>query len=204
MTWPPYSAYHHSERLWLDEIPSHWSAFALKFLSSERVKDGPHETPEFVDSGVPFFSVDGIQDNKLVLEGCRYISQEDHERYAQKCRPAKGDVLLGKAASVGKVAHVQIEETFNVWSPLAVIRPADARMGRYIYYALQSTYLQAQCLVQSNSNTQNNLSMRSIDNLYFPAPCPEEQQQIARFLDYETARIDALIDKQQQLIALLK
>ncbi len=32
----------------------------------------------------------------------------------------------------------------------------------------------------------------------------EEQTQIAKFLDYETAKIDALIEKQQQLIALLK
>ena len=30
-----------------------------------------------------------------------------------------------------------------------------------------------------------------------------EQKQIASFLDYETAKIDALIEKQQQLIALL-
>jgi type I restriction enzyme S subunit len=35
-------------------------------------------------------------------------------------------------------------------------------------------------------------------------PPKEEQTQIAKFLDYETAKIDALIEKQQQLIALLK
>lgn len=203
-SYEPYAEYKESRRNWLREIPSHWSACSLKFLSSERVKDGPHETPNFVDNGIPFFSVDGIQDNELVLEGCRFISESDHERYSQKCRPVTGDVLLGKAASVGKVAHVQLTEPFNVWSPLAVIRPQDERMGRFIFYALQSAYLQAQCLVQSNSNTQNNLSMRAIDNLYFPAPSVEEQTQIAKFLDYETAKIDALIEKQQQLIALLK
>jgi type I restriction enzyme S subunit len=37
-----------------------------------------------------------------------------------------------------------------------------------------------------------------------PVVADDEQVQIARFLDYETARIDALIEKQQQLIALLK
>ena len=31
-----------------------------------------------------------------------------------------------------------------------------------------------------------------------------EQQQIANFLDHETAKIDTLIEKQQQLISLLK
>ena len=35
-------------------------------------------------------------------------------------------------------------------------------------------------------------------------PSLEEQTQIAKFLDYETAKIDALIAKQQQLIALLQ
>jgi type I restriction enzyme S subunit len=35
-------------------------------------------------------------------------------------------------------------------------------------------------------------------------PSREEQQKIANFLDHETAKIDTLIDKQQQLIALLK
>ena len=37
-----------------------------------------------------------------------------------------------------------------------------------------------------------------------PIPSLEEQTQIAKFLDYQTAKIDALIEKQQQLIALLK
>lgn len=37
-----------------------------------------------------------------------------------------------------------------------------------------------------------------------PIPSFKEQTQIAKFLDYETAKIDALIEKQQRLIALLK
>jgi type I restriction enzyme, S subunit len=43
-----------------------------------------------------------------------------------------------------------------------------------------------------------------IKGTYLPVPPLEEQTQIAKFLDYETAKIDALIEKQQQLIALLK
>jgi type I restriction enzyme S subunit len=38
----------------------------------------------------------------------------------------------------------------------------------------------------------------------WPFPPFNEQTQIARFLDYETAKIDRLIEKQQKLIALLK
>lgn len=43
-----------------------------------------------------------------------------------------------------------------------------------------------------------------IKNIYYPKPSTEEAENIANFLDHETAKIDTLIDKQQQLIQLLK
>ena len=100
-----YPEYKASDTEWLDAIPVHWQIQPLKFMTSSKVKDGPHETPKFIDEGIPFLSVDGIQNNKLVFEGCRYISAEDHKRFSLKCLPCKGDILLGKAASVGKVAY---------------------------------------------------------------------------------------------------
>ncbi|MEH6638677.1 MAG: restriction endonuclease subunit S [Porticoccaceae bacterium] len=199
-----YSEYKDTGFEWVGKIPIDWAALPLKFVTLSKVKDGPHETPKFIDDGVPFFSVDGIQNHQLVFEGCRFISSEDHERFALKCRPKKGDVLLGKAASVGKVAYVDTDKEFNVWSPLAVITPESEETGRFIFYSLQSALLQAQCDVFSNSNTQKNLSMQTIDNLIFAFPSGKIANHIANFLDHETAKIDTLIEKQQQLIKLLK
>ena len=199
-----YLSYKETRHSWLDSVPAHWKMLPLKFLTAQHVTDGPHETPEFINEGVPFLSVDGIQNNQLVFEGCRYISKEDHARYSIKCKPNQGDVLLGKAASVGKVAHVDTDIEFNVWSPLAVIRPRNKKTGRFIYYSLQSALLQMQCDMYSNANTQKNLGMSTIDNLAFASPADYEAEQIAYFLDHETAKIDALIEKQQRLIELLK
>lgn len=189
---------------WVKLIPTDWKIVPLKYMCHGFVKDGPHETPEFIDEGVPFLSVDGIQNNKLVFGGCRYISTEDDARFSLKCKPQKGDILLGKAASVGKVAFVESDKDFNVWSPLAVIRPKDIKLGKFIYYCLQSYELQLQCDVFSNSNTQKNLGMTTIDNLSFPYPSIEEAEKISEFLNHETAQIDSLISKQEKLIQLLK
>lgn len=189
---------------WIKSLPREWQIVPLKYMCSGFVKDGPHETPKFIDEGIPFLSVDGIQNNKLVFEGCRYISIEDDNRFSLKCKPQKGNILLGKAASVGKVAFVESDYDFNVWSPLAVISPKDIRLGKFIFYCLQSYELQLQCDVFSNSNTQKNLGMTTIDNLTFPYPSIYEAEKISQFLDHETAKIDHLIEKQQQLIELLK
>jgi len=48
------------------------------------------------------------------------------------------------------------------------------------------------------------LPTQEFNNFWFPCPPKEEQENIADFLDYETGRIDTLIEKQQQLIKLLK
>lgn len=199
-----YAEYKDSGVEWFQKIPINWNAVPLKYMCKGFVKDGPHETPKFIDSGIPFLSVDGIQNCKLIFDGCRYISQEDHERYSLKCKPVKGDILLGKAASVGKVAYVDTNIEFNVWSPLAVITPKSNNLGKFIYYCIQSGELQIQCEIFSNSNTQKKLGMNTIDNLDFPYPSEFEAIKIINFLDHETAKIDHLIEKQQQLIELLK
>jgi type I restriction enzyme S subunit len=44
----------------------------------------------------------------------------------------------------------------------------------------------------------------TFSNIKMPVPSKEEQEKIANFLDHETAKIDTLIEKQQQLIKLVK
>lgn len=199
-----YAEYVLTDNTWIKRIPIEWKIVPLKYMCKGFIKDGPHETPNFIDEGIPFLSVDSIQNNKLVFESCRYISVKDDTRFSLKCKPQKGNILLGKAASVGKVAFVDVEKDFNVWSPLAVINPLNEQLGKYIFYCLQSYELQLQCDVFSNSNTQKNLGMTTIDNLSFPYPSFDEAQAIANFLDHETAKIDTLIAKQEKLIELLK
>jgi type I restriction enzyme, S subunit len=56
----------------------------------------------------------------------------------------------------------------------------------------------------TSGNTQKNISMDDIPKLILTLPSLKELTKIADFLDHETAKIDALIEKQQQLIKLLK
>ena len=205
MTFPSYPAYKDSGDEWLGKVPQHWQALALSRVLAAPVTDGPHTTPEFLDDGVPFLSVDGIQDGKLYFEGCRYVSFEDHKEFSKKAAPKYNDLLMGKAASIGKVARVTENIEFSIWSPLALIRVNESQCSpEFLEFCLKSSELQYQVLLASNSNTQLNIGMKDIPKLRIPLPDVKEQAQIARFLDHETARIDALIEEQQRLIELLK
>ena len=73
------------------------------------------------------------------------------------------------------------------------------------WYVMNNELARAQLDLLSNSTTGlANLNGTLIGEILVPVSTVAEQTQIARFLDHETARIDALIEEQQRLIELLK
>jgi type I restriction enzyme S subunit len=175
-------------------VPDHWNVVRLKKVIKEKITDGPHETPDFIDDGIPFLSVDGIQDGELIFEGCRYISPEAHREYQKKCVVEKDDVLMGKAASTGKIARVKVDFEFNIWSPLALIKPNRNRITpTFLEYSLKSDFGQIQIDLLCTSNTQKNISMDDIPKLSICQPPLDEQLNIANYLDHQTQKIDRLI-----------
>jgi len=175
----------------------------VKFGLSQQISDGPHETPEFLAHGIPFLSVDGIQGGRLVFEECRYISEDDHRRYSAKVRPQRGDVLMGKAASTGKIAYVDTDREFGVWSPLAILRPDPSRLeGRWLEWALKSPATQAQIDMACTYNTQKNISMDDIGRVKIPVPSLADQRRFVTDLDQQTAKIDTLIAETERFIEL--
>ena len=176
----------------------------IKYLLAQRITDGPHETPEFVDTGYPFLSVDGIQDGELHFEGCRFVSEDQHREFRRKAAPRRGDVLFGKAASTGKIARVKTDIEFSIWSPLALLRPSETKVtSAFLDYALKSQIAQGQIDVLVTTNTQNNISMEAIPRIRIPLPVLQQQRAIAEYLDRETARLDALVAAKERVLGLL-
>ena len=190
---------------WLGDVPEPWEVRRLKSLLAARVTDGPHTTPTFLSEGIPFLSVDGIQHGELVFDNCRYVSPEDHAEFQEKAAPRRNDILLGKAASTGKIARVKVEFEFSIWSPLALIRPrASLVHSAFLEYALKDVSAQAQVEILCTSNTQKNISMADIPRLTVPLPPLHEQGAIVEHLHKATADIDTAIDRTRRELELIR
>lgn len=186
----------------LGEIPEDWSIATVRELVQVPVTDGPHMTPIFMDSGVPFLSVNNLVDNKIDLSNLRYISKKDDELFSRKCKPKKGDLLLGKAASVGKIAIVETELDFNIWSPIALIRVRANNVAKYFFYCFQTEMLTKQILFLTNSSSQGNIGMGDIEQLKLALPTKQEQVAIAMILadiDQDLTALQQRLDKTKQI-----
>lgn len=189
---------------WYGCIPANWEIKRIKQFVSVPVTDGPHETPELVDEGVPFVSAEAIGSGVLNLEKIRgYISEDDDAKFARKYRPRRDDIYMVKSgATTGVVAIVDTDVKFNIWSPLAAIRCDESAHPRFLLYALKSMQFQESVRLHWNYGTQQNIGMSVIENLPIVFPNIGMQEQISDRLDLEVGEIDAAIADAHKAILL--
>ncbi len=206
MSFPRYPEYKDSGVKWLGEVPAHWAVSSLKKIVAVPITDGPHETPNFVDEGVPFVSAEAVSSGRIDFSKVRAcISPEDNARYSQKYSPELHDIYMVKSgATTGITAIVEDRTDFNIWSPLAAIRCGEDALPQFVLNFMRSRNFLEAVTLNWSFGTQQNIGMGVIENLACTLPSTAEQGAIATFLDHETAKIDALVAEQEKLIALLK
>lgn len=124
-------------------------------------------------------------------------------------RVEAGDILLeksggGEKTPVGRVVSYSGEGTAVTSNFVARIRPNGRVVSRFLLYLIASQYMSgfSHQFIKQNTGIQN-----LDDTSWFSSeawlPDLMTQNKISMFLDNETTRIDALIEKNERLIALV-
>ena len=191
---------------WLGNVPAHWAISSLKRIVETPITDGPHETPNFPDEGVPFVSAEAVSSGLLNFEKKRgYISHEDHQRYSLKYLPRRGDIFMIKSgATTGVTAIVETDLEFNIWSPLAVVRCNEYCDPYFVLNFMRSKNFLEAVTLNWSFGTQQNIGMGVVENLSVPVPPRAEQKQIVAFLSTVVGKLDSLTAEADGAIPLLK
>ena len=194
---------------WIGEIPEEWMIGKTIYALQMPITDGPHETPDLFDEGVPFVSAEAVScgNGHIDFDHIRgYISHEFYKECCKKYIPRVKDIYMIKSgATTGKVALVEEKRLFTIWSPLAVFRcEEEICYYKYLFYFLQSDAYQKQIENKWTYGTQQNIGMRMLEKLLICFPPIKEQVRIAKYLDEKCTRIDVAIEKQQSIIEKLK
>ncbi len=174
---------------------------------------------ELNDSGVWGDEPDGEDDatvlrsTDIALDGSWAITDPAKRSIAPDDRRGKtlieGDLVVvtssGSAAHLGKTARVtrEVAELQACFSNFVQrLRANEQVESRYVFYVLNSTYGASQLEMLGTTTTGlRNLNGSILGAVRCPALPATQQREIADFLDAETARIDALIEKKRRMIA---
>lgn len=101
-------------------------------------------------------------------------------------------------------SRVGLSEDEGLVSPAyIVVQPSKEVLPRYAYWYFMDLYFRQVFNNLSEDGVRASLGWEGLKVLPFPHLRLQQQDRIARFLDLETAKIDHLIAKQRELLALL-
>ena len=197
----PYPEYKDSGLEWLGEVPAHWDAVPLKHLVSINDETLPEDTdPEheivYVDIGGVTFT-DGISTRQPLI----FSNAPSRARRITR----EGDTIVSTVRTyLRAVASIKkADDGVVVSTGFAVLRPR-ALLPEYLGYLCKDSHIIEQIVARSVGVSYPAINASDIGEISGLIPTSSEQSQIARFLDHETAKIDALIAEQQRLIELLQ
>lgn len=185
---------------WIGEIPEGWSVSKVLHCLSMPITDGPHTTPILYDTGIPFVSAEAVScgNGRIDFSHIRgYISEKFYKECCQKYIPEIDDIYMIKSgATTGRVAIVDTTRVFTIWSPLAVFRcNKDCILPKFLFYYLQSPAFQKEVEFGWTFGTQQNVGMRSLEQMKVCVPQLNKQDTIANYLDYQCTQIDLFLQK---------
>lgn len=188
----PYPKYKDSGVEWLCEIPAHWRFSRISELTT-LINGFPFDSEYFVrGDGTPLVRIRDL--NGMVTE-VNYIGPVVENAWIEP-----GDVIIGMDGDFNIARWRGQRALLN--QRMCCLRPrGDTELG-FVAHVLPLPLKAINDLTYST--TVKHLSSGDVRKIRLGSPPPDEQRAIAAFLDRETAKIDALIEKKERLIDLLQ
>ena len=195
------------------DLPEHWVEKRLRYLAKEEraaFVDGPFgsdlKTSDYKGDGVPLIQLNNIRDSKHLMQNMKFVT-EDKKQQLIRHLAIPGDVVIAKMAEpVARAAVVgdDYSEYVIVADCVKFTPNLDLVDLRYLVWSINCDHVRINAELVATGTTRIRINLGELKKLKIPYPPFLEQKAIANFLDHETAKIDTLIEKQQQLIKLLK
>ncbi|WP_414632353.1 restriction endonuclease subunit S [Acinetobacter sp. UBA6526] len=187
-----YAEYQDSGIEWLCEIPSHWFLKKHKYIAEFSKGKNPELLFDNYSDGLyPYLSMDSLRgkaDSKYAEYKKGLVLVQDNQPLIIWDGSNSGEFVLGRKGLL-----------------------SSTMASACLIYEIQDKYYWYLCVCIEPEMRKHATGMgiphvngEELRGIVLPLPELNEQTQIANFLDYETAKIDHLIEKQQQLIELLK
>lgn len=194
----PYPDYKDSGVEWLGEIPRDWTVSKVKFIAPYQVGWTPPTKNDANFEGENLWANISDLGEKVIHRTAKQISDAAAAAASMEITPT-GSLMYSFKLSVGTVSFAG-KDMYTNEAIASFLEGAKLPLS-YLYYVLPKFVIEN---ASTNIYGARILNQELISNAMILVPSNTEAIYIANFLDHETAKIDTLIEKQQQLMKLLK
>lgn len=193
--WKPYLTYRDSGVEWLGDVPEHWDVKRLKGVLRETL-----DKVEALPEECHYIGLEHIESGTGVAKP---VDPGDAQAVGAVTRYSPCHVLFGKLRPyLAKV--VRPTSSGCASTEMIVYEPSPGTDRNFAFYCLLSKGFVDLVNAQTYGTKMPRANPEQLGIIGLPVPPEREQRAIAAFLDRETDKIDALVEKKRRLIELLK
>ncbi|MEX2633670.1 MAG: restriction endonuclease subunit S [Balneolales bacterium] len=153
------------------------------------IYDGTHQTPKYVESGIPFYSVEHISANQF--SSTKYISEKVFEKENQRVRLESGDILMTRIGSIGVAKYIDWDVRASFYVSLALLKQRADFDGKFLSYAIHNSRFQRELWKRTiHVAFPQKINLGEIGKCRISLPSLPEQKRIAAFLSSLYKKID--------------
>lgn len=161
------------------EIPDSWEWVRMSDVLD--VRDGTHDSPKYIDNGIPLITSKNISNGYLDFSNVKYISQEDADKINERSSVDDNDIIFAMIGTIGNPIIIKKDREFAIKN-VALLKHFSERV--YMPFILQYMWvLQAQFNENASGAVQKFVSLKKIRQSLIPLPPLAEQKRIVAKLD---------------------
>ncbi len=194
-----------SQSRWFPDIPDGCNVVTLRRVIHAAI-DGPHFSPRYLDSGIPFLSARNVKADRWSLDDAKFISESDYAEFSKRVRPQVGDVLYTKGGTTGIARAVDLTFPFQVWVHIAVLKlKRDKVDPEYLALVLNSPRCYEQSQLFTRGATNQDLGLGRMKNIEFPLPFSVSgQRKLVKDIRQAVSAQDSAISRNEHEIGLIR
>ena len=174
---------------WIGQVPEHWDVKKLKNIALIFNGATPSSNnQDYWDGNIVWITPKDINNIKFITSSERKITQKGYENCGSYL-VLPGTIVITTRAPIGKVAITDVELCTNQGCKSLVLNEKINNIFLYYYLTVSTEYLNS----LGSGTTFMELSGTALGIVKVPFPSIQEQQQIADYLDTQTAKIDQAI-----------
>ncbi len=186
---------------WIGDIPEHWMVKKLKYAT--RIFRGkfthrPRNDERMYDGEYPFFQTGDVARAGKYLSIYKQTLNEKGLRVSTLF--PKGTIVITIAANIGDISILDIDACFP--DSIVGFEPNNFVEKHFLYNSL--LVMKEQFMSSTIKNTQMNLNVDRIGSNSIVIPSIEEQEEISKYIEIASQKIETAINLKQQEIAKLK
>ncbi|WP_193312892.1 restriction endonuclease subunit S [Georgenia subflava] len=191
-----------SGELWSGDIPGDWAMRRISLLFRTIGSGTTPANEDLLDDGDHYWVTTGELRESVITSTERSVSRETLLGSSVLRLYAPGTLIIAMyGATIGRLGVLGVTACVNQ-ACCALAEPQGGVSPAFVYYSLLA--VRDHLIYLASGGGQPNINQEKIRSLRLPVPSHSEQLEIVAHLDVTTARIDAMIAKAQESIALMK